>query len=755
MAGSAVRRLARAAVTAAIVAGVAANQLWHDVNRYDARGNECKLRDKDTSCSPLCVASLRDCPASLQPSCPDGQSFCADGACHDECTADVQSKNPCHCSRSGSKLPAAAASLVPCAAIPAVTIQDFHPWRPEVDIRKACGAEANITDQADTVGVWGTRWLGGDITAVWAECPSPPAPNYTYSESYWLATFSINGALALLIVLWSAYKRWAERGLRAARARGPDGFAPMLAAADKASSATTEAKDAAGSGVTKSLLEGGAAPAMDLRGYRGHVLGTACVWSISLVTALWVCYLGVWTADYYGSLPGARHGVLYSLAYGSSYLELATFLVVWGIFFVLLVALYILKPHLRNYFRVQTLPAKGAFVCVTRPLREVRMLADNVNWLQHGINVLTAWLRVALSRDKEFTTCPVERTSKGRAFFTYQCTRYVLDEQALQFAPFEFDLGTCHSALVAQAGGLSAAEAAYRLELVGPNFVEVRVPGLYRAFVRELVSFFYIYQFVFLWAFYFYGYYQVGVVDTGVVLLSAAIKALLRLHSERRLKRMAEQEEPATVYRDGEWLRMSTRELVPGDVVEVTTGAHMSCDCVLISGNAIMDESSLTGEPLPVRKFPLRIDDGDYSAAGAGRTSTLFAGTIVSQVQSVAKSADSLECDRVLALVRATGTMSDKGQLVRQILFPSPITFVFDEQLRIVVAILVLCAVFIMGMAAYLYQGSPVAVAFYGLFALAQLLSPLLPAALVVGQSIAAARLRKKHIYCVDPQRVM
>ncbi|KAJ2761856.1 hypothetical protein IWQ57_005939, partial [Coemansia nantahalensis] len=450
------------------------------------------------------------------------------------------------------------------------------------DIREACGAAANITDQARTVGVWGSRWLGGDVSAVWAECPSPPAPNYSYSESYWLATFAVNGALALLIALWSVYKRWAERGLRAARALAREGPTPASSIAEKGGSPVPEKGGGGG---------GGGGRDVGLRGYRGHFLGTACAWMIAVVAVLWVCFLGVWTADYYGSLPGARHGVPYSLALQSSYLELATFLIVWGIFLVLLIGLYALKPRLRNYFRVQTLPADGTHVCVTRVLREVRMLADDVSWLQLGINALTERLKVALSRDREFATCPLERTSKGRLFFTYQCTRYVFDEQTRQFAPFEFDLGTSHRALAARAGGLSAGEAAYRLELVGPNFVEVQVPGLYRAFVRELVSFFYIYQFVFLWAFYFYGYYQVGVVDTGVVLLSATIKVLLRLHSERRLKRMAEQEEPVAVRRDGAWLRLSTRDLVPGDIVEVATGAHMSCDCILIAGGAIVDES--------------------------------------------------------------------------------------------------------------------------------------------------------------------
>ncbi|KAJ2157794.1 hypothetical protein GGH15_005312, partial [Coemansia sp. RSA 562] len=168
-----------------------------------------------------------------------------------------------------------------------------------------------------------------------------------------------------------------------------------------------------------------------------------------------------------------------------------------------------------------------------------------------------------------------------------------------------------------------------------------------------------------------------------------------------------------------------------------------------------MNESSLTGEPLPIRKFPVRIDDSHYNVAEAGKMSTLFAGTVVSQVQPVTKSTDSLESDRVLALVRFTGTMSDKGQLVRRILFPNPISFIFNEQMRIVVCILVLYSIFVMIMATYLYKGNSVAIAFYGIFAIAQLLSPLLPAALVIGQSVAATRLRKKKIYCVDPQRIM
>ncbi|KAJ2145020.1 hypothetical protein IW142_002835 [Coemansia sp. RSA 564] len=770
------RGLAKQAATFALFASVSASQLWHDVNRYDAHGNECLYREKsDVVCSRLCVTDLSSCPTSLQPSCPDNQSFCADGECHDECTDDIQAQNPCHCSRSGSKLPSEAQNLVPCLTIPNVTIQQFHAWNSEEDIRIACGAEANITDQSKTVGVWDKNWIGGDIEAVWAECPAAPTPNYKYNESYWIATYAVNGALALLILVWSVYKGFAEQSVRAAtlnKTSGAENHRPgsqesIVADSDSNIKGTNEkstvekamlnlpSDSPAGSMNTDSNFAGVLAEGTNLSGYRNHILGTVSVWSIGVCTLLWICLLGVLTADYYGKLPGWRYGKDFSLAFESDYLLLATFLILWGISFIICVSLFILKPYLRNYFRLLTLPADGQYVCAVRPLNEIKVMEDNANKLQRSINTFSERLRTRLGRDKEYTTCPIEKTSEGRIYFTYQCTRYVLDEQTQQYAPYEFDIGTSHRRLIQQADGLSGAEVAYRLELVGPNFIEVKVPSIPAAFVREFVSFFYLYQLMILWIYYVYAYWQVGLVDTGVILLSASIKVALRVQSERRLKQMAEQEETTPVKRDGEWLNVSTRDLVPGDVIEVTTGAHMSCDCVLLSGNAIMNESSLTGEPLPIRKFPVRIDDSHYNVAEAGKMSTLFAGTVVSQVQPVTKSTDSLESDRVLALVRFTGTMSDKGQLVRRILFPNPISFIFNEQMRIVVCILVLYSIFVMIMATYLYKGNSVAIAFYGIFAIAQLLSPLLPAALVIGQSVAATRLRKKKIYCVDPQRIM
>ena len=62
----------------------------------------------------------------------------------------------------------------------------------------------------------------------------------------------------------------------------------------------------------------------------------------------------------------------------------------------------------------------------------------------------------------------------------------------------------------------------------------------------------------------------------------------------------------ARVLRDGQWREIASRELVAGDLVEVTPGEYFPADGLLVSGSGLqVDESTLTGESLPVAKRPL------------------------------------------------------------------------------------------------------------------------------------------------------
>ena len=56
----------------------------------------------------------------------------------------------------------------------------------------------------------------------------------------------------------------------------------------------------------------------------------------------------------------------------------------------------------------------------------------------------------------------------------------------------------------------------------------------------------------------------------------------------------------ARVRRDGKWVTVPARELVPGDVIHVRLGDIVPADSRLLDGDPMdVDQSALTGESLP------------------------------------------------------------------------------------------------------------------------------------------------------------
>ena len=56
----------------------------------------------------------------------------------------------------------------------------------------------------------------------------------------------------------------------------------------------------------------------------------------------------------------------------------------------------------------------------------------------------------------------------------------------------------------------------------------------------------------------------------------------------------------ASVRRDGVWVTLPARELVPGDLVKLSLGAVVPADARLTTGDVLLDQSMLTGESVPV-----------------------------------------------------------------------------------------------------------------------------------------------------------
>jgi cation-transporting ATPase I len=94
----------------------------------------------------------------------------------------------------------------------------------------------------------------------------------------------------------------------------------------------------------------------------------------------------------------------------------------------------------------------------------------------------------------------------------------------------------------------------------------------------------------------------------GIVLLgSAGISAAQRLSSDRQLTKMlSAQTPPARITTEPDQFELvETEQLTPGTIIEVRAGEVVPADARVLSAIAVeVDESSLTGESLPVTKHP-------------------------------------------------------------------------------------------------------------------------------------------------------
>jgi Mg2+-importing ATPase len=91
-----------------------------------------------------------------------------------------------------------------------------------------------------------------------------------------------------------------------------------------------------------------------------------------------------------------------------------------------------------------------------------------------------------------------------------------------------------------------------------------------------------------------------------IMILSGALNFFQTYRSQRAVTRLREQVAPtATVLRNGRWIELPRRLLVPGDLIRLSAGDLVPADAGLIwSRDLHVHEAALTGESMPVEKYP-------------------------------------------------------------------------------------------------------------------------------------------------------
>ena len=114
-----------------------------------------------------------------------------------------------------------------------------------------------------------------------------------------------------------------------------------------------------------------------------------------------------------------------------------------------------------------------------------------------------------------------------------------------------------------------------------------------------------------------------------MVLLSVALNFIQTYRSQRAVERIRKEVAPAaTVLRDGQWIELPRREVVPGDVIKLAAGDLVPADADLVQARDLhVQQAALTGESLPVEKSA--VDLGSDERPEGEESHKVFLGTSV------------------------------------------------------------------------------------------------------------------------------
>ena len=176
---------------------------------------------------------------------------------------------------------------------------------------------------------------------------------------------------------------------------------------------------------------------------------------------------------------------------------------------------------------------------------------------------------------------------------------------------------------------------------------------------------------------------------------SAAIRKLIGLRPQT-----------ARVERDGEIREQALDAVMPGDLVHVRPGERLPVDGVVESGQSYVDESMLTGEPVPVHKSSGdEVVGGSMNAEGALviRTERTGADTVLSQIIAMVEQAQGAKLPIQSLVDRVTGIFVPVVIAIALVTFVAWLTLApeagLSEALVKAVAVLIIACPCAMGLA--------------------------------------------------------
>lgn len=395
-------------------------------------------------------------------------------------------------------------------------------------------------------------------------------------------------------------------------------------------------------------------------------------------------------------------------------------------------------------------------------------------------------------------------------WFEFQRQRFDVDARTQRIEPLRCPVDRPLSHYIG-ADGLSLADVPRIAERFGRNSVEVPAPTFFDIFLKQILGPVPVFQMFCTMLWLLDEYWNYAIFHFFMICVLEASTAFSRLKNVTSLKGMqtgvAEQ---LYVRRDGEWRLRSTADLLPGDVFSVPDasgrataaaaaavvvsasvveradgsppvaaappasassagsggGIAVPCDAVILSGSAVVNEASLTGESIPQLKEALVADGAAAEQAldinGEHRAHVLFSGTSVMQIDGAKGQAASAALRApdggCVCVCLRTGFASSQGTLVRMIEYSSE--QVMGSTKESIVLLLILLMFAIAASSYVLYNGlhdkkrTQYQLVIRCVLILTSVVPPELPMQMAVAVNTAILALWRAHVFCTEPFRV-
>ena len=308
--------------------------------------------------------------------------------------------------------------------------------------------------------------------------------------------------------------------------------------------------------------------------------------------------------------------------------------------------------------------------------------------------------------------------------------------------------------------GLSASSS----PVAGDNSMDIPISSFFDLFKEHVLEPFFVFQLfcVLLWLLDEYWNYALMTLIMLILLESQLVNRRIRDLNELR-KNIDIPIIQIYVYRQKKWIKTNSKNIYPNDIIAFDE-SNVPCDLVLLENSALVNESMLTGESVPILKQPLQAEDDDtqlLDMEGVHRGSVLFAGSSLLRVvvesprRKFANNRPSPPSAKMLVgFVVRTGFETSQGELIVTILNAANRINASSREAYFFIALLVcvaLCAV--VWVIANSTQFD------WKLFlAISRILTSVVPPEFPITMSLTVtlslAYLVRNNVYCTEPFRI-